>query len=89
MEHGRYRPSQHDSGLTTPIDLPCTPEVPGTHLPWTCAATGQGPATTPTHPILVDMEVIVRLHDQALCDPKGAADRGARASIDRNTAWLT
>jgi hypothetical protein len=34
------------------IDLPCTPEVPGIHLPWTCAATGRAPAATPTHPIL-------------------------------------
>ena len=23
------------------IDLPCTPEVPGIHLPWTCAAPGE------------------------------------------------
>ncbi len=33
----RYLPSQHDSDLpdelVTLIDLPCTPEVPGTHLP--------------------------------------------------------
>ena len=36
----------------TLIDLPCTPEVPGIRLPWTCAATGRAPATTPTHPIL-------------------------------------
>jgi hypothetical protein len=36
----------------TLIDLPCTPEVPGIHLPWTCAATGRAPATKPTHPIL-------------------------------------
>ena len=56
MAHWRYRPSQHDSDLPTEpvtlIDLPCTPEVPGIHLPWTCAATGRAPATTPTHPIL-------------------------------------
>jgi hypothetical protein len=26
--------------LVTLIGLPCTPEVPGIHLPWTCAATG-------------------------------------------------
>jgi hypothetical protein len=57
MAHSRHRPSQHDSDLpaelVTPIDLPCTPEVPSIHLPWTCAATGRGPsATTPTHPIL-------------------------------------
>jgi len=32
----------------TLIDLPCTPEVPGIHLPWTCAATERAPATTPT-----------------------------------------
>jgi hypothetical protein len=58
---GRWRtgvcqPSQHDSDLPTEpvtlIDLRCTPEVPGIHLPWTCAATGRAPATTPTHPIL-------------------------------------
>ena len=44
----RYLPSQHDSDLPTRlmtlIDLPCTPEVPGIHLPWTCAATGQAPS---------------------------------------------
>jgi hypothetical protein len=38
--------------LVTLIDLPCTPEIPGIHLPWTCAAPGPVPATTPTHPIL-------------------------------------
>jgi len=27
--------------LVTLIDLPCTPEVPGIHLPWTCAAPGE------------------------------------------------
>ena len=26
--------------LVTLIDLPCTPAVPGIHLPWTCAAPG-------------------------------------------------
>jgi ATP-dependent Clp protease ATP-binding subunit ClpC len=42
---------------TTATDLPtelvtltCTPEVPDIHLPWTCAAPGRVPATTPTHP---------------------------------------
>jgi uncharacterized RDD family membrane protein YckC len=39
MAHWRYRPSQHDSDLPTEpvtlIGLPCTPEVPGIHLPWT------------------------------------------------------
>jgi hypothetical protein len=49
------RPSQHDSDLPTEpvtlIDLPCTSEVPGIHLPWTCATTGRAPATTPTHPM--------------------------------------
>jgi hypothetical protein len=30
--------------LVTLIDLPCTPEVPSIHLPWTCAATGPAPA---------------------------------------------
>ena len=45
----RYLPSQHDSDLpdelVTLIDLPCTPEVPGIHLPWTgCAAPGRAPA---------------------------------------------
>ncbi len=52
----RYPPSQHDSDLpderVTLIDLPCTPEIHGIHLPSTRAATGQAPATTPTHPIL-------------------------------------
>jgi hypothetical protein len=51
-----YLPSQHDSDLpdelVTLIDLPCIPEAPGIHLPWTCAATGRAPATTPMHPIL-------------------------------------
>jgi hypothetical protein len=41
----RHLPSQHDSNLPTElvtlIDLPCTPEVPGIHLPWTCAAPGE------------------------------------------------
>jgi hypothetical protein len=41
----RYLPSQHDSDLpaelVTLIDLLCTPEVPGIHLPWTCAAPGE------------------------------------------------
>jgi hypothetical protein len=41
----RYLPSQHDSNLpaelVTLIDLPCTPEVPDIHLPWTCAAPGE------------------------------------------------
>jgi len=32
----------------TLIDLSCTPEAPGIHLPWTCAATERAPATTPT-----------------------------------------
>jgi hypothetical protein len=41
----RHLPSQHDSDLpaelVTPINLPCTPDVPGIHLPWTCAAPGE------------------------------------------------
>ena len=37
--------------LVTLIDLPCTPQVPDIHLPWTYAAPGRVPATMPTHPI--------------------------------------
>ena len=44
----RYLPSQHDSDLpaelVTLIDLPCTPEVPDIHLPWTYAAPGASPS---------------------------------------------
>jgi hypothetical protein len=45
-----------DPRLMTECDhLPCTPEVPGIYLPWTCAATGRATASTPTHPILHDV----------------------------------
>jgi hypothetical protein len=49
-----HLPDEHARGWPGRCRLvpPCTPEVPGIHLPWTCASTGRAPATTPTHPIL-------------------------------------
>jgi hypothetical protein len=44
----RHLPSQQDSNLpaelVTLIDLPCTPEVPGIHPPWTSAAPRASPS---------------------------------------------
>ena len=56
----RQQPCQ--PSVVTLIDLPCTPKVPGIHLPWTCAATGRAPATTPMHPILPKIVRCPRTH---------------------------
>jgi hypothetical protein len=52
-------PSQHDSDpptkLLTLIDLRCTPQVPGIHLPWTYVTAKRAQRAMPLHPTLLDM----------------------------------
>ncbi len=53
----------------TAMDLRVTPQVPAIDLPWARSATRRRPAPTTTraHPILLDVEAIVRRQDQERC----------------------
>jgi hypothetical protein len=81
IAHWRCRPSQHDSDLPTEpvtvIDLPCTPEVTGIHLPWTVRRHRASPSDHADASDSAERSALhTRIHNGASPQPDEACVRG-------------